>query len=120
MKIQVLIVRPGRLPEEAEVDNRLEAMRQIVGGSIDFYRLDTSTMIVCNANRNRLGLKPCLPVDGDILAGTLIVCRNVRGNVKFRSLEAEQLKIWKHILSSPVCRGCGMLEDGSFWEELKG
>lgn len=49
-KIKVLVVEPGCLPYEKEISNTLKEKQNIVGGYIEYTRVDNdeSALLICN------------------------------------------------------------------------
>ena len=78
--MRILVVEPGKQPEEREIDGSLESMQQIVGGLIQaIYPFDDTVALICNDEGKLLGLplnRPLFDEDGnlyDIIAGTFFV-----------------------------------------------
>ena len=48
--IRVLVVEPNMLPYEKVIPNRLKEKKDIVGGNIEYTRLDNdeSALLICN------------------------------------------------------------------------
>ena len=78
-KIKVVLLQPGKIAKVTEIDSTYEAMKEIVGGGIDVYQLD-SRVVIHNRDGKNDGLDYCRAMrdeDGrvvDIIAGTCFVC----------------------------------------------
>lgn len=68
MKIKVLMLKTGQLPQVKEIDNTLEAMQKIVGGYIESVSLEKDVDLIVNEEGKYNGCKPnrLLVFDRDI------------------------------------------------------
>lgn len=77
VKIKVIVKEPGKDPEVREIDDSLEAMQEIVGGSIEmvpFPGLERDGVcIVLNEEGKLDGLAPNVQYYQDIIVGSLFV-----------------------------------------------
>lgn len=87
MNIQVLICKPGEKPLFTTIDNKLDAMRFVVGGYIEVVsNYIPGYDIVCNEE----GLIFDLPINFFGIRGTFFICRsNEDGD--FISLETDDI-----------------------------
>ena len=100
--MRILVVEPGKQPEEREIDGSLESMQQIVGGLIQaIYPFDDTVALICNDEGKLLGLPWNRVVDYDIIAGTFFLCDAPPDAESFESLTAEQLRLYSYLLTSP-------------------
>lgn len=97
--MRVLIVRPGKRPQEAEIDGSLESMQEIVGGKIQaIYPFnDTAAVICCEESGSDMRKNRAIYTeDGStvlsIVSGTFFICDAPIWSEYFSSLSAEQLK----------------------------
>ena len=79
--MRILVVEPGKQPEEREIDGSLESMQQIVGGLIQaIYPFDDTVALICNDEGKLMQMKPSraiLDEDGrvmDVIAGPFFIC----------------------------------------------
>ena len=73
-KIRVLVVRPGKRPERAEIGLELEDMQKVVGGRIQqFQPFGDEAAIICNEEGKLSGLPANRQVGGDTIAGTFLI-----------------------------------------------
>lgn len=55
--MKVLVVEPGKVPYEAEIEDGLKAMQKIVGGYIQaIYPFEDPVAVICNDEGKLLGL----------------------------------------------------------------
>lgn len=93
-KIKVVLLQPGKVAEVIEIDSTYEAMKEIVGGGIDVYQLD-SRVVIHNRDGKNDGLDYCRAMrdeDGrvvDIIAGTCFICGAEKDNIS--NLNEEEL-----------------------------
>ena len=95
--MRILVVEPFKHPEIKDIDDTLEAMQQIVGGSIQaIYPYDDPVAVVVNDEGKMLGLTPNRGLRDDngelydIICGTFFVCGLREDN--FGSLTDEQVE----------------------------
>ena len=107
-KIWVLIVRPGKRPERAEIGLELEDMQKVVGGNIqEFQPFEDEAAIICNEEGKLAGLPPNRAIysqDGemvDIVAGTFFICDAPISSETFQSLSEEQMKKYEEMFRDP-------------------
>ena len=87
-------MQPGKIAKVAEIDSSFESFKEIVGGGIDIYQLD-SRVVIHNRDGKNDGLDFCRAMrdeDGrvvDIIAGTCFVC-GTNGD-EFISLTEEEV-----------------------------
>ena len=97
--MRVLVVEPGKQPEEREIDGSLESMQQIVGGLIQaIYPFDDTVALICNDEGKLLGLPWNRVVGYDIIAGTFFLCDAPPDSENFKSLTEEQLRLYSQLL----------------------
>ena len=93
-KIKVVLLQPGNIAKVAEIDSSYESFKEIVGGGIDMYQLD-SRVVVHNRDGKNDGLDYCRAMRDengrvlDIIAGTCFVCGTANDNVS--SLNEEEI-----------------------------
>ena len=105
-KIRVLVIEPGKNPEEREIDNTLEALQEFVGGYIQsvpmkFRYAGTEDVdrveLICNEEGKLMGL----PVNRiirelyyDVVCGTFLLAGV--GKEDFDSLTEDQIRRLKN------------------------
>ncbi len=101
-KIRVLVIEPGKNPEEREFDNTLEALQEIVGGCIQVvpmkYRYADSDAVdrvelICNEEGKLKGLpvnRYIKELNYDAVCGTFLLAGV--GEEDFESLTEEQIR----------------------------
>lgn len=78
VKVRVIIKRPDeRYGHVTNISVTLENIKKIVGGYVEPLRIADQTVILCNEDGKRLGLKPNMYVGnfpyGQLILGDLIV-----------------------------------------------
>lgn len=97
--ILVILLEPGKLARQADIDASLEGMQGVVGGYIEaIYPFEEQVCIVCNEEGKLSGLPLNRAVYQenemiDIIAGTCFICDCSGEN--FGSLSSEQLEKFK-------------------------
>ena len=95
--MRILVVEPGKQPEEREIDGSLESMQQIVGGLIQaIYPFDDTVALICNDEGKLLGLPWNRVVGYDIIAGTFFLCDAPLESDSFKGLSQAQIKRYKN------------------------
>lgn len=108
--MKVLMVEPGKVPYEAEIDSGLEALQTAVGGDIQaVYPYEDPVALICNEEGKLLGLplnRGLCDEDGqmyDIVAGSFVIVG--LGEEEFSDLSpdlmakyAEQFKHPEHFI----------------------
>lgn len=105
--MNVLIIMPGHKPEQVVIPHTLEAMQQLVSGSIQaIYPYNDNVALVCNEEGKLLNLEPNRAVydedTGDILDiifGTFFICG--LGEEDFCSLTSQQLEHYSTLFRHP-------------------
>ena len=104
--MNVLIVEPGQAPREASIDNTLETLQKLVGGTIEaVYPYDDPVTLICNDEGKLMGLplnRAMCDDSGqpyDILAGTFLVCGLTEQD--FGSLTPELMEKYKEKFAQP-------------------
>lgn len=97
--MQVVIVEPEKKPRVQSIDDGLEAMQKIVGGTIQaVYPFDEPVALICNDEGKLLNLplnRALRDSDGrvyDIVAGTFFLCGATASSDRFDSLTEEQVQ----------------------------
>lgn len=107
--MKVLMVKPGAAPEDAEIENTLEAMQAAVGGYIQaIYPMpDTTIALVCNEEGKNEGLplnRSLRDEAGqiyDVVAGTFFLCGAPPDSEHFADLSEEQSKLCRQVFRCP-------------------
>lgn len=99
--IQILKVEPGKSPVFTEIENTLEAMQEVVGGSIE--KVDPwggDVALICNEEGLLTGLTPNrLILDGtgrvfDVICGTFF---SLFGTSKQRTFYEFAKNVWRYV-----------------------
>lgn len=96
--IRVLIVEPNKLPYEKIIPNRLKDKQDIVGGLIEYTRVDNDerTLLICNEEGKLLGLDWNREIGNkDVIAGTFLLVGDDPDIGEDRSLTDEQVEMYK-------------------------
>ena len=95
--IRVLIFEPEKLPYEKVIPNRLKDKQEIVGGNIEYTRIDNdyNAVLICNEEGKLDGLPYNRYIGHDIIAGTFIVVADDPDMGEDRSLSDEQIEQYK-------------------------
>lgn len=95
--IRVLVVEPNMLPYEKVIPNRLKDKQELVGGNIEYTRVDNdeSALLICNEEGKILGLPYNRDIGHDVIAGTFILVGDDPDIGEDRSLTDEQVEKYK-------------------------
>lgn len=96
--IRVLIVEPNKLPYEKIIPNRLKDKQDIVGGLIEYTRVDNDerTLLICNEEGKLLGLDWNREIGNkDVIAGNFLLVGDDPDIGEDRSLTDEQVEKYK-------------------------
>lgn len=72
-RIRVLLVEPNEEPREAEIENTDETFREMVGGELEYIKLESNVKLICNKNGKQQDLEFNRVIENDIVVGTFIV-----------------------------------------------
>ena len=105
--MKVLLITPGAAPQVREIEHALNAMQELVGGTIEaIYPFDDTVALVCNDEGKLLGLPlnrairdPATDQVLDIIAGTFFICGLSEDD--FASLSDEQIQRYIQIFRHP-------------------
>lgn len=111
--MKILIVEPGNIPYEKEIENTLDAMQEIVGGYIEAVYTDKGDVILLNEKGKILGLQPNRSFGRDIFAGTFFIA-GIDGD-EFTSISDEKIAHYTDMFKEPIFENSDELEDG-LWE----
>lgn len=114
--MNVLIIEPGQIPREENIDNGLKDMQEIVGGIIEAtYPYDDPVALICNEEGKLTGLPLNRKIeDYDIIAGTFFICGlsednfdslppDLMAKYKDKFAQPEQfMRLGKHIIAVPI------------------
>lgn len=106
--MKVLVIEPGKRPEEKEIGGSLEDMQRLVGGNIQVvYPFPEEVALVCNEEGKLQGLplnRALRDAEGeiyDIISGAFFLCAAPADSENFESLTEDQLKKYSTIFHSP-------------------
>ena len=105
--MKVLLINPGAAPQVLEIEHALNAMQELVGGTIEaVYPFDDTVALVCNDEGKLLGLPlnrairdPATGQILDIIAGTFFICGLSEDD--FASLSDEQIHRYNQMFRHP-------------------
>ena len=105
--MKVLLITPGAAPQVLEIEHALNAMQELVGGTIEaIYPFDDTVALVCNDEGKLLGLPlnravrdPATGQILDIIAGTFFICGLSEDD--FASLSDEQIQRYTQMFRHP-------------------
>lgn len=104
----ILIIEPGKAPQTEEIEDSLEAMQAVVGGTIQaIYPFDEEVALVCHDEGKLLGLPANRGLrDGhgelyDIICGTFFLCGAPADSDSFESLTPEQVERYRERFRVP-------------------
>lgn len=90
-KIKVLVVEPQSKPYIAIINNDLESLQAMVGGSIELVSLSDTTDMICNEEGKLMNLPANRRFGNDIIAGRFIIVGS-DGGEHFTSISQEDIK----------------------------
>lgn len=97
--IRVLVVEPNKLPYEKVIPNRLQDKQNLVGGLIEYTRVDgdEDSLLICNEEGKILGLEWNREIgNDDVIAGTFFIVGDNPDIGEDRSLTDEQIEKYKN------------------------
>ena len=104
--MKVLMVEPGKIPHEAEIEGGLESLQAAVGGDIQaVYPYDDPVALICNEEGKIMGLplnRALTDDEGnmyDIIAGNFLIVG--LGEENFASLPDDLMKKYKEQFLCP-------------------
>lgn len=98
-KIKVLVVEPQAKPYIAIIDNDLESLQAMVGGSIELVALSDSADLICNEEGKLLNLPANRRVGHDVIAGRFVIVGS-DGGEHFTSLSQQDIEIYSNHFSN--------------------
>ena len=87
--MKILMVEPGKAPEEKNISGTLDSMQEAVGGTIQaIYPFDEPVALICNDDGKLMNLPMCRSIYeiGDVIFGSFFVCAAPPGHRNFASL----------------------------------
>ena len=102
--MKILMVAPGKVPEEKNISGTLDSMQEAVGGTIQaIYPFDEPVALICNDDGKLMNLPMCRSIHeiGDIIFGSFFVCAGPPGHRNFTSLSEEQSERYKERFRFP-------------------
>ena len=106
--MQVVIVEPKKKPMVQNIDDGLEAMQKIVGGTIQaIYPFEEPIALICNDEGKLLNLplnralRDSTGCVYDIVAGTFFLCAAPVDSDRFECLTDEQVQIYLERFATP-------------------
>ncbi len=96
--INVLVVEPNKLPYEKIISNNLKEKQELVGGLIEYTRIEDedNVLLVCNEERKLIGLEPNRTLGRDIIMGTFFLVKDDPEIGEDRSLSKSQIERLKN------------------------
>lgn len=106
--LKVILVKPGQIAEQVEIDDTLEAMQDAVGGYIESYMpFEDEVAIVCNDEGKMNGLPMNRAIKNgngeiiDIIYGDFFICYAPIGSENFHSLPEDMLEKYEEQFRLP-------------------
>ena len=106
--VEVLIVRPGEVPEKAIINKNLAAFQRVCNGNIEaVYFFDDPIAIICNEEGKLQGMKLNRALKDrnnnviDVIAGTFFIMGLDNDNCDFASLTPELSEKYEQIFHNP-------------------
>ena len=106
--MQVVVVEPKKKPIVQDIDDGLESMQKIVGGSIEaVYPFADSVALICNEEGKLLNLplnRALRDDEGnvyDIISGTFFLCAAPPDSDRFAGLTDQQVKTYMERFAMP-------------------
>ncbi|MBP3399410.1 MAG: DUF3846 domain-containing protein [Erysipelotrichaceae bacterium] len=107
-KLSVILVKPGEIAEQVEIDDTLEAMQETVGGYIESYMpFEDEVAIVCN-DEGKMNGEPLNRAikDGngeiiDIICGDFFICYAPIGSENFHSMPPDLMEKYEEKFRLP-------------------
>lgn len=70
--MKVVIKEPGYLPKEAQIENNLKALQNLVEGYIEHVNVNEDIGMIVNEEGKLRGLDPNFEFRGDMIVGTAV------------------------------------------------
>ena len=106
--LSVILVRPGEIAKQVEIEDTLEAMQEMVGGYIESYMpFEDEVAIVCNDEGKMSGEPPNRAIRNekgeviDIICGDFFICYAPIGSENFHSMPDELMEKYKEKFKYP-------------------
>lgn len=80
-KIKVLLVEPNEEPKQVEIENTEDTIEKVVGGKLEYIKLESNIMLICNKNAKKQDLEFNRVIKNDVIAGTFIVTGYNKGAI---------------------------------------
>ena len=77
--MKIIMKKPGEKPEVIEIENKLSALQEAVGGHIEVLPIAEDICVICNEEGKLLGLPRNIVLCGDALVGTILIVGVGRG-----------------------------------------
>ena len=97
--MKVILVKPGQIAEQVEIDDTLESMQEVVGGYIESYMpFEEEVAIVCNDEGKINGLPMNRAIKDrngeiiDIIYGDFFICYAPIGSENFHSMPEDLME----------------------------
>jgi hypothetical protein len=99
-RVRVIVFRPGTAPETTTIASTLDAMREVVGGSLGGLKIAPSIYLHFNDDGRVLGKPTCAFVDdlGDVVVGTCFAV-GVDDQGEIRSLDDAEIATVSRIVT---------------------
>ena len=88
--MRAIIKEVGKTPQVKDIDNTLEALKDIVGGYIEVVSMEDNILLICNEEGKMQGLPPNFSMGYDVIVGTAVFV-SYDGKEDFTSLNDEQM-----------------------------
>lgn len=99
-KIIVLLVEPNQEPKKVEIENRKDVFSDIVGGELEYIKLEPDVKLICNKNGKQQDLEFNRVIENDVIVGPFIVVgykngvitslKNIEGQMRYFKLKNDK------------------------------
>jgi hypothetical protein len=70
--MKAIIKEVGKNPQVQEIENGLEALKELVGGYIEVVSMEDNILLICNEEGKMQGLPPNFSMGYDVIVGTAV------------------------------------------------
>ena len=74
--MRIILYEVGKEPVVKEIENKLNPMKQIVGGWIEAFTQPNGIILVCNEEGKLIGLPMNRVMFNELIAGNFFLCRS--------------------------------------------
>lgn len=98
--MKAILKKPYKNPEVIDIDNRLEALQQAVGGYIETLQLGHNVVLICDEEGKLKGYEPNIELRNDFVVGdVLFVQHDDEG--EFTDISEKNIAMILNVFSMP-------------------